>query len=350
MRRHAFGFGSAVTAEMLLGDSPDAKQYQQHVRDLFSRVVLENDLKWQGWKGNRQRGLDAVAWLRREGIEVRGHNLVWPGWQYLPKDVVALKDQPDALRKAIADHVTDEATALRGQLVEWDVINEPWNNHDVADVLGKDVLVDWFKLAKAADPTARLFLNDFPTLTSPAAGDAHLAGFEQILRTLIDQKAPLEGIGFQCHYKGDFTPPEQILKGLDHFATLGKPIAITEFDYDTVDEDLQADATRDLLTAAFSHPAVNEVIMWGFWESRHWRPGAALYRKDWTQKPNGKAWEDLVKKQWWTNADGKTGKDGRYGVRGFLGEYEITARLEGKSGVAKGSLKKEGGTIAVSLK
>ena len=152
MRRHAFGFGSAVTAEMLLGDSPDSKQYQQHVKDLFSRVVLENDLKWQGWKANRQRGLDAVGWLRREGIEVRGHNLVWPGWQYLPKDIVALKGQPDALRKAIADHVTDEATALRGQLVEWDVINEPWNNHDVADVLGKDVLVDWFKLAKAADP------------------------------------------------------------------------------------------------------------------------------------------------------------------------------------------------------
>ena len=56
-----------------------------------------------------------------------------------------------------------------------------------------------------------------------------------------------------------------------------------------------------------------------------------------------------MKKQWWTNADGKTGKDGRYGVRGFLGDYEVTVRAEGKSEMAKGTLAKEGGTIAVAL-
>ena len=61
--------------------------------------------------------------------------------------------------------------------------------------------------------------------------------------------APLGGIGFQCHYDHDkFTPPERILKGLDRFARFNKPIDVTEFDFDTDDEQLQADATRDLLT------------------------------------------------------------------------------------------------------
>jgi hypothetical protein len=37
-------------------------------------------------------------------------------------------------------------------------------------------------------------------------------------------------------------------------------------------------------------------------------------------------------------------------VRGFLGEYEVTVRAEGKSAMVKGSLVKDGGTIAVPLK
>ena len=75
----------------------------------------------------------------------------------------------------------------------------------------------------------------------------------------------------------------------------------------------------------FSHPAVTGVLMWGFWEGRHWRPRAAMVRKDWTLKPNGQAWMDLVEKQWWTDERGKTGPDGEYKIRGFLGDYEITA-------------------------
>ncbi len=72
----------------------------------------------------------------------------------------------------------------------------------------------------------------------------------------------------------------------------------------TDDEALQADYTRDFLILAFSHPAVVGVQVWGFWEKTHWRPRAAMYRADWTEKPNGRAYRSLVLDQWRTRSDG----------------------------------------------
>ena len=75
----------------------------------------------------------------------------------------------------------------RGQIVEWDVVNEPFTNHALIDLLGKDVLVDWFKLARQSDPDPRLFLNDYPTLGS---GSAHEQHFEKTLQFLLDRATP----------------------------------------------------------------------------------------------------------------------------------------------------------------
>jgi endo-1,4-beta-xylanase len=321
MTRHAFPFGSAVTAEMILREGPDAQRYRDEVVRLYNRVVMENDLKWGQWEQSRDRALKAIDWLRSKKIEVRGHNLVWPSAQFLPRDVLQLKNDPAALRKRIDDHITDEATALRGKVVEWDVINEPYTNHALQDVLGNDEMIRWFKLARRADPTATLFLNDYPILTGQS--DPHFDGFLKTLNFLKDGGAPIGGIGVQGHYGETLPPPAQLLAGLDRLAKLNLPVAITELDVDTADEDLQADYLRDHMIACFSHPSVNEIIMWGFWEGRHWKPVAAPYRRDWSKKPAALAWEDLVFKQWWTDATVKTDANGRATLRGFLGDYEI---------------------------
>jgi GH35 family endo-1,4-beta-xylanase len=90
------------------------------------------------------------------------------------------------------------------------------------------------------------------------------------------------------------TPPEEVLKRLDRFATFRKPLIITEFDIDTNDEQTRAGYTRDFLTAVFSHPAATGFLMWGFWEGSHWKPKSAMYRRDWSEKPNLRAYRDLV--------------------------------------------------------
>ena len=53
--------------------------------------------------------------------------------------------------------------------------------------------------------------------------------------------------------------------------------------------------------------------MWGFWDGAHWKNNAPLYRRDWSLKPAGAAYRDLVLKTWRTDASGKTGADGDAG-------------------------------------
>jgi endo-1,4-beta-xylanase len=88
---------------------------------------------------------------------------------------------------------------------------------------------------------------------------------------------------------------------------------------------LQADYTRDLLTLAFSHPSVTAIMIWGFWEGRHWKPDAALWRRDWSIKPNGKVWTDLIMREWHSAGESVTDADGWISFRGFHGIYQIDA-------------------------
>ena len=353
LTRHSFGFGSAVAAQMVVDQSEDGGKYRDFIQKHFNRVVFENDLKWTryGWENpaNRQRMLKAYDWLHSNGIEVRGHCLVWPGWKNVPADVMEKKDDKAAMAKRINDHITEEVTAMRGKLVEWDVINEPFSNHDVQDILGNQCMVEWFKLARAADPDVALFINDYAILSQGGLDTAHQDHYEKTIKFLLDNKAPVQGIGMQGHFNWKLTGPVRMLEILDRFGKLGPEIEVTEFDTDITDEQLQADFTRDFMTAMFSHPKVKGIVMWGFWEGRHWRPNGAMVRKDWSLKPNGDAWIDLVEKQWTTVAQGKSAPDGAFKVRGFLGDYEITVASAGKTKTVKASLPKEGATVKATL-
>jgi len=89
--------------------------------------------------------------------------------------------------------------------------------------------------------------------------------------------------------------------------------------------------------------------MWGFWEGAHWRTRGAMLRHDWSVKPNGEVYKDLVFKRWWTNANGKTGAQGTFATRGFLGDYEIEVKAGGKSKTVRASLPKEGAKVECVL-
>jgi GH35 family endo-1,4-beta-xylanase len=331
--RQAFGWGSAVTVRNILRQDNTGEQYRKIIAENFSRVVFENDLKWQSWDNPRHHAdiLKATQWLRDHNIEIRGHCLVWPSWKNTPRDLVTLKDDPAALRKRINEHITNEVATMSGKLVDWDVINEPYDNHDVMKILGNDEMIAWFKLARAYDPKANLYLNDYSILSAGGMDVRHQDHFEKTLRFLKDGGAPINGLGMQGHFGGAATPPERMLSILDRFAKLGLSISITEHDIDTEDEQFQADFTRDFLITTFSHPSVVAVLTWGFWEGSHWRPNAAYYRRDWSIKPAGQVWMDLVRKQWRTELEGKTDSTGRFATRGFLGDYTITVTHNGKT-------------------
>lgn len=352
MRRHAFGWGSAVTAKNILRQDADGDRYREIIAKHFTRVVFENDLKWPSWDNpaNHANILKATDWLCARDIDVRGHCLVWPSWTNTPRDLRALKGDPEKLRARVNGHIAHEVSTMKGRLIDWDVVNEPYNNHDLLDVLGNDELIAWFKLARQHDPDVNLYLNDYAILSGGGLDTLHQNHFEKTLRFLKDSGAPITGLGMQAHFGASPTPPERMLAILDRFAALGLDIAITEHDIDTLDEDLQADFTRDVLTVAFSHPSVVAFLTWGFWENSHWRPSGAYFRSDWSVKPAGQVWLDLVTKTWRTDETLATGADGAAHMRGFLGDYEITVTHGGKTKTLSASLPKEGLEIDVACK
>jgi endo-1,4-beta-xylanase len=346
MRKHAFLFGTAVNATALSSQRLSAEnlaRYKQEIVQLFNFAVMENEMKWPQWsnEASRPATLTAVDWLRESGLQVRGHNLVWPSWRNTNvKAAVDAKGDPTALAKVITGHITETAATFRGRLVDWDVINETFTNHDFMDILGRHAMVDWFKAARSGDPAVKLYINDFSIIEGE--DQAHQDDYAATIRYLIDEGAPVDGIGLQGHFPARVTPMDDLMKRFDRFAAFGKELEITEFDINTSDEATQSDYTRDFMTAAFSLPSVKAFLMWGFWEGAHWIPRGAMMRRDWSLKPNGAVYKDLVFKRWWTNADGRTGAQGTFATRGFLGDYEIEVKAGGKAKTVRVSLPKEG--------
>lgn len=286
----------------------------------------------RGRRYTKEQTLAGLRWLKQHGLHVRGHVLVWPDWNNLPEAIRALRGTPrqSEIPERVLAHIADIVGATRELVDEWDVLNEPYTNHDLMDLFGPRIQVDWFKAARAAHSTAPLYLNDFSN--HDASLDAgHVAHFERTARFLKEQGAPLGGLGVQGHIGGNPSPPVNVLAVLDRYAALGLPLRVTEFDINTDDEELQADYTRDFLIAAYSHPSVVGVQVWGFWEGAHWIPRAAMYRRDWSEKPNARAYRALVLEAWRTRASGTTDAQGVWRGRGFHGEYLATVEYGGRT-------------------
>jgi GH35 family endo-1,4-beta-xylanase len=266
----------------------------------------------------------------------------------MPEEVKASSGDPDALRKLVREHITRVGTAMRGKVIDWDVVNEPFANNDLIKILGEDALADWFKIARESDPAAKLYLNETSVPTSPPSDERYTALYDRA-RHIKELGAPIDGVGMQAHFGQDVQPPAQLLLIYDRFASLGLPVRITELDIDSNDENLQADYLRDFLTASFSHPNLNGILIWGFWEGSHWRPKAAMYRNDWSERPIASVWKDLIFKQWWTDQRVETNGAGSAEVRGFLGDYEITASAGARTATAKAVLSTDGARVRITL-
>jgi endo-1,4-beta-xylanase len=324
--RHAFSLGTALSTRAMLDlDDADAERYRSEVRRLFTQVTFEGEHKWPNWENPKRRVMAdrMMTWCRENGLAVYGHTLVWGGWKFLPERLKALENKPEELRTEVRRHITEQATALAGQVIAWDVVNEPYTQGDLLRILGRGEAAEWYRLAQAAAPGTQLALNDYEILDTRAASPTHRDYLETLLRDLLAAKAPVMRLGFQGHMYPSFTPPEELWRLLDRFAAYGLPISITEHDINTSDEQLQADYARDFLLAVMAHPAVDGITLWGFWDGSHWKGNALLYRKDWSLKPAGKAWLDLLRGQWWTDREVTIGPDGSARLRVWKGVYRI---------------------------
>lgn len=348
MTRSSFAWGTATNSKLLLDTTnPEAKTYRDTLLRYFNKVVFENEMKSRNWATtNREQTKKAVAWLGSHNIPVRGHVMVWPSWQHSPH-LVKYQTDKSALDASIMDQIADQTSVMKDQFVEWDVVNEPYAHHSIIDSLGgKAVMVKWFEAARKNTPGVKLFLNEYTMFHGDGPGSEN---FYNNVKYLIDKKAPIDGIGEQGHIGG--TPPgiDLVLKRLDRFAEFKLPIQISEFDITSDDDDFKARYMRDFMTAIFSHPATTGFLQWGFWEKAHWIPAGALWDKNWQPRAQGKVYTDLVTNVWSTNTTGVTGKDGRFAVRGYTGDYEIVVRKGNAEMVQKATIGVDGQLVTIKL-
>lgn len=346
-----FIWGSSVDDQMITKDSEDAARYRALIPELFNTVVIENGLKWPTWNSGTARQANvgrALDWIARAGLRHKGHNLVWPGWKFSPRGQKELPGLATALPPLITARITEMMAVTKGRSYGWDVVNEPLHERDYFDNIPELAMADWFKLAHSLDPDAQLFINDYSMLNS-ALSPGTITRFRELIQRLRRSGAPIHGIGVQGHIGRQPRAPELVLSDLDLLAGEGLPVQITEFDVNTKDEQLQADYTRDFLIACYSHPSLTGFIKWGFWEAKHWKPDAAMFRRDWSEKPNAAVWRELVLGKWNTRLDTTTVADGTVAIRGHLGRYRITVTRDGVTNTRELVLTRTGAECVVAF-
>ncbi len=107
-----------------------------------------------------------VNWAASHGLLFRGHCLVW--WNALPNWFQSYVTPANA-KQVMTDHITTVVKHYAGKIYSWDVVNEaiyhdnrpdglrrkPW-----LDFMGPEYIDIAFQTAHAADPKARLVLNE----------------------------------------------------------------------------------------------------------------------------------------------------------------------------------------------
>jgi endo-1,4-beta-xylanase len=164
--------GAAVEAPQLRGADGALLASQ------FNSVVAENAMKpaaLQPTEGRFNFGpADAiVAYAQQHRMAVRGHTLLWfkrtPDWFWTGADgSPASRDQVLA---RLQRHIETVVGRYKGKVYAWDVVNEVIDasqpdclrNDRWRQVVGPGYIAAAFRYAHAADPRARLFINDYAT-------------------------------------------------------------------------------------------------------------------------------------------------------------------------------------------
>jgi GH35 family endo-1,4-beta-xylanase len=347
MKRHLFGFGSAVDVNMLSGlgfkiTEEDQIKYRNTVDELFSRVVPESGLRVGNIEGatdpakpweaaSRLRTQAAVQWTlqwaKDKKMTSRGHYLSWGYLEPWAAEEVK-KGGPAGLMARYDQHWAFALPFAAPYVDEWDALNHPVpfvEADALYKVVGPDVYPDIYaKIRKQTDKL--LFVNE------DTFNPDRTAGFDKHMKHLIESGQTPDGCGFQSHFS-DYAIPsiDEEWKIYQHFGSMVKLLTVTEYDFQTLDDQLHADHMRDMLTLCYSHPQMTGFVIWGFWEKRHWKPTAAMFKADWTERPAVKVWRDLVKGKWWTNADLTSAADGKAITQGYFGWYDITLEHGGKT-------------------
>jgi len=250
----------------------------------FSSLTAENEMKWQSTEPqpnqfNFAQADRIVDFAEQNAMRVRGHTLVWhsqlPGW-------VSELTTPEAVRSAMLNHINTLVTRYRGRVFAWDVVNEAMADNASGlrtsvfqQQLGSGFIDEAFRAARAADPDAKLFYNDYGTEGTNNKANAVFA----MVQGMVERGVPIDGVGMQMHVNNGGNPTaQQIASNMQRLVDLGLEVNISELDISTcgngtLDERLAAQAARahGIVQACVNQPGCTFITVWGTSDQYSWR-------------------------------------------------------------------------------
>ncbi|CAM5548339.1 Beta-xylanase OS=Streptomyces tendae OX=1932 GN=GUR47_05060 PE=3 SV=1 [Streptomyces tendae] len=279
-------FGTAVAASHL-GEADYAATLDRE----FTSVTPENEMKWDATEPGRGTftftSADRIVdQAQSQGMDVRGHTLVWHS--QLPSWVGSLGASD--LRTAMNNHINGLMGHYKGEIHSWDVVNEAFQDggsgarrsSPFQDKLGDGFIEEAFRTARAADPAAKLCYNDYNTDGVNAKSNAVYA----MAKDFKSRGVPIDCVGFQSHFNSNSPVPSDYRQNLQRFADLGVDVQITELDIEGSGSAQAADYTK-VVEACLAVSRCTGLTVWGITDKYSWRSSGTplLFDGNYTEKP-----------------------------------------------------------------
>ncbi len=339
-KKHEFPWGTAIDfnypTSSAYGTSGD-DWLKANMLKYFNYGVCGNQFKWSGIEAAGKGKLNyapfenTLAWFNKVGWKMRAHTLLWGGYNNtdyhcIPKWVMDLSTNPKQMYAECKTRVTREVTRYKGKVKEYDVMNEPTHATTLQGFVGDSINWNCFKWAHAADPDARLFINDYNTIE----WQDQTNNFVTLVKKMLKNGAPISGIGTQCHI-GSSVDIVNFKTRIDQLGQFGLPVKVTEFDMNATNVSQQKYAVEmaKMMRLCFSHPAIEGFVFWGLTEPA-WAKGIVnIIREDRTPRLAADTVYNLIHNVWTTKLAGKTDASGIYNFKGYFGDYEVQAKIDG---------------------
>ncbi|KAF9021428.1 glycoside hydrolase [Hymenopellis radicata] len=234
----------------------------------FGQVTPENSMKWDATEPSRgsfnYAGADAlVNWAVSNGKLIRGHTFDCS--MALTTSILGFEYRDGTtLTTVIQNHISNLAGRYKGKLYGNEIFNEDGSLRSsvFSQLLGEGFVKIAFQAARAADPSAKLYINDY----NLDSNNAKVQGMVALVKRTNNGTTLIDGIGTQMHLSAGGAGGAQA--ALTALASSGvSEVAITELD-------IAGGAANDYVTvvrACLAVPQCVAITSWGVSDANSWR-------------------------------------------------------------------------------